>query len=106
MKYKCPHCGEKTFSPIQKALCGNITSAGKHCPNCGGRCVNGKLCLTVRTILTLAAFGFVMYYSFTYFSEEKYNIILWGAVLLAGAYVVSFLFNMFFGALIPAIRRE
>lgn len=106
MKYTCPHCGEKTFSPIQKALCGSITSSGKHCSACGGRCVNGKAGLVFHTVLTLAAFGYIMVNYFTYAAEDKTKYILIGLAMLACAYLLTFLFNMFFGKLIPAIRRE
>ena len=106
MKFTCPHCGEKTFSPIQKALCGGMSSSGKRCPSCNARCVNGKLSLAFSTILRLSVLVIVIYNYFTSTDGNGTNVILIGAALIAGAYAVGFLFDMFFGKLIPAIKRE
>lgn len=103
MKHTCPHCGEKTFSPIQKACCGGMSSQGKPCSHCGLRCVNGKLSLIVNSI-TLAI-AMVMIFV-TYFQHNDLTEVLIGGVLpLIGALVFNFIFNMFFGKLVPAIKR-
>ena len=104
MKYTCPHCGEKTFSPLQKALCGGMSSSGKNCPSCGGRCVNGKLSLLVNSLLRGAALIMILYTYFTYTSISQ--IIWFGVVPLLIAFAAGFLFDMFFGKLIEAIKRE
>lgn len=103
MKHTCPHCGEKTFSPIQKALCGGMSSAGKPCQGCGFRCVNGKLCLVVNSITLAIAMVMVFITYFTH--DSKMDILLYGVVPLVIAYVFNFVFNMFVGKLIPAIKR-
>ena len=103
MKHICPHCGKQTFSPIQKALCGGMSSAGKPCMGCGRRCVNGKTSLIVNSILRLIALGMIFY---TYFTYTAYiQILYFGVIPLILAYVLGFLFDMFFGRLIPAIKR-
>ena len=104
MKHTCPHCGEKTFTPLQKALCGGMSSAGKKCPSCGGRCVNGKASLLLNTLLRLIAFVMIIV---TYFVHTTFMQILWfGVVPLVLAFVIGFVFDMFFGKLIEAIKHE
>ena len=58
--YTCPHCGEKTFTPIRKAMAGNMKSKGKPCPKCGMLCVNGKGATIFDAIYCLVAFAFVI----------------------------------------------
>lgn len=104
MKFTCPHCGEKTFSPLLKARCGGMSSAGKNCPSCGGRCVNGKLSLFVHTMLTMTAMIMIFY---TYFTHTTLMQVFWfGLVPLVLAYVIGFVFDMVCGSLIAAIKRE
>ena len=104
MKYTCPHCGNKTFSPLLKARCGGMSSSGKPCPECGGRCVNGKASLLVNTVLRLAAFIMVIW---IYFKHTTLAEVFWfGVVPMIAAYVLGFLFDMFFGNLTEAIKRQ
>ncbi|MDD5948018.1 MAG: hypothetical protein PUC41_09550 [Oscillospiraceae bacterium] len=103
MKHQCPHCGEKTFSPLQKALCGGMSSAGKPCPKCGFRAVNGKLALVVNSITLGVALVMIFITYFTH--DSKTDLLLFGVLPLVLAYVFNFLFNMFVGKLIPAIKR-
>ena len=103
MKHICPHCGEATFSPLQKALCGGMSSAGKPCMKCGHRCVNGKASLIVNSVLRLIALIMIFY---TYFTYRAYiQVLYFGVIPLVLAYVLGFVFDMFFGKLIPAIKR-
>ncbi len=103
MKHQCPHCGEKTYTPLQKALCGGMSATGKPCSNCGFRSVNGKLSLVVNSItLTIALIMIFI----TYFTHDTtMDLLLFGVLPLVIAYVFNFIFNMFVGKLIPAIKR-
>ena len=104
MKFTCPHCGQKTFTPIKKAFYGGMSSSGKPCPECGGRCVNGKASLIFRSVMMLIAAVMIFY---TYFTHTSKSQIFWfGVVPLVAAYVVCLLFDMFFGKLTEAIKRE
>lgn len=49
-KFECPHCGEKTISPIKKAFAGNQKSKGVVCPKCGGHCTNDMKSAVFHTI--------------------------------------------------------
>ncbi|HAG12464.1 MAG TPA: hypothetical protein DCG49_01210 [Ruminococcus sp.] len=104
MKFVCPYCGQKTFTPIQKATCGGMSSAGKRCPECGGRCVNGKTSLIFRTVVMLAVAIMIFYTYFTHTTKEQ--IFWFGFLPLVIGYVVCFLFDMFCGKLTEAIKRE
>lgn len=103
-KYKCPHCGEASFSPLLKARCGSMISKGKPCPACGGRCVNGKPSLVAQYVLSIAALVMAFYAYFT--AETLMDIVIFGVIPVLSAFVLKFLFDMFFGKLIPALRRQ
>lgn len=104
MKHTCPYCGEKTFTPVQKALCGGMSSAGKPCQACGGRCVNGKASLLVNSVLRGAAFIMIIC---TYFLHTNKMQIFWfGLLPLLIAFAAGFIFDMFFGRLTEAIKRK
>lgn len=58
--YTCPHCGEKTFNPLTKAMSGTMKSKGRPCPKCGMLCVNGKGATTFSAVYCLIAFAAVV----------------------------------------------
>ena len=103
MKHICPYCEEKTFTPVQKALCGGMSSAGKPCSSCGGRCVNGKASLIVNSVLRLIAFIMVIVVYFVH--TNLMQVLIFGVCPLVAAYILGFLFDMFFGKLVEAIKR-
>ena len=104
MKHTCPHCGEKTFSPLEKAMCGGMSSSGKACLNCGIRCVNGIPSLVVNSVLRLIALVMIFY---TYFTYTKLSQVFWfGLLPLLLAFVLGFVFDMFFGKLVEAIKKQ
>ena len=102
MKYECPHCHEKTFTPLQKALCGSMRGRGKPCPKCGRRCVNGMGNIYFSSILSVVAFVAILVIYFTA-SERIYSSIVIGCII-AGSLLVNFVVNMFFGKLTEPIR--
>lgn len=103
MKHTCPHCGEKSFTPLQKARCGGLSSSGKPCLKCGLRCVNGIPSLVVNTVLRLAALVMIFY---TYFTFTELSEVFWfGLLPLILAFLLGFLFDMFFGKLVPALKK-
>jgi len=59
--YNCPHCGEKSFTPMSKAMAGTMKSKGKACPKCGKLCVNGKGATIFNAIYSLVMFIIVGY---------------------------------------------
>ena len=102
MKYTCPHCGEKTFSPIQKALCGSYRGMGKPCPNCGKRCCNGMTGIYFQAVVSVIAFIAVM--AIYLKSTENIHSTIEIACIIVGTFVLNFIFNMFFGKLVEPIR--
>ena len=103
MKFTCPHCGEKTFGPLLKARCGIMSSDGKPCPECGVRCVNGKVSIGVHIVLSLIGLVIVIY---NYFNFDNAIQFLTGGVLpFLATQAAGFLFDMFFGKLIVALKR-
>ncbi|MDE6427236.1 MAG: hypothetical protein K2K89_14030 [Ruminococcus sp.] len=69
--YTCPHCGEKTFNPVTKALAGQMNSKGRRCPECNTRCVNGKGATIFNAIYSLIAIVGVVY---TYLHPENFAV--------------------------------
>lgn len=104
MKFTCPHCGEKTFTPLQKALAGSYKSVGKPCPKCGKKCCNGMGSIYFDNILSIIAFiSVIVIYTNTDSSQKVQTSILM-AVIIVGSFLLSFLFKMFFGKLVEPIR--
>lgn len=104
MMHVCPHCGEKTFTPWQKARCGGMSSAGKPCMKCGRRCVNGKDSLAVHTVLSLIGLIAILYNYFTF--DTAMQFLLGGVLPFVIVHVLAFVYDLFFGKLIPAIKHE
>ena len=105
MKFTCPHCGEKTFTPLQKALAGSYRSVGKPCPNCGKKCCNGMGSIYFDSIISVIAFVLIMILYMQSDSSNKIQSTVLMAVIIAVSLVLSFLFRMFFGKLVEPIRR-
>ena len=83
--YDCPHCGEKTFNPLTKALAGPMNSKGRACKACGGKCVNGQVSAVIRMILSLlmgAAAGYVLNLLEVYFHSRSKRMSLSVAFVL------------------------
>lgn len=102
--YDCPHCGEKSFNPLTKALCGAMNSKGRACPHCGRRCVNGQTSTVVHTILSVLMLIGVLY---IYFTVESVAVgVALGAAVILGTQLLMMLINAFFFPLIAAIRND
>lgn len=98
--YTCPHCGERTFNPLTKALAGQLNSKGRVCPKCGKRCVNGKGATIFNAVYCLIAFALVVViYLYAIPGETIYV-----AILLLSMLIVPRLVNAFFFKLTEAIR--
>ncbi len=104
MKFTCAHCGEKTYSPLLKGRAGGMSSSGAHCPSCGGRCVNGKLNLIVNSITT--GIACIMVFVTYFLHETKTDLLLFAVLPILISLAFNFVFNMFVGDLIPAIKQE
>lgn len=102
MKHTCPHCREKVFTPLQKALCGSMRGIGKPCPNCGKRCVNGMGSIYFSAAISGVAFAAVIAV-YLLSTEKMYSSIII-ACIIVGSLLLNFLFNMFFGKLEKPIR--
>lgn len=98
--YTCPHCGEKSFNPLTKALAGQLNSKGRPCPKCGKRCVNGKGATIFNAIYSLIAFILIVI-TFLYAIPGEIIIV---AILLLSICVVPRLVNAFFFKLDESIR--
>lgn len=102
MKHTCPHCGEKSFSPIKKALAGSLRSSGKPCPTCGRKCCNGMGSIYFSTVVSLLMLiGCVAIYLMGTNPIVSGGII---AGIIAVRFLLVFLFDMFFGKLTKPIR--
>ena len=81
MKYECPHCHEKTFTPLQKALCGSYRTMGKPCPKCGRRACNGMTGIYFQSVTSIAMIIAIItiYLKAT---ERVHSSMLIGAIIL------------------------
>ncbi|MBE6876769.1 MAG: hypothetical protein E7496_08665 [Ruminococcus sp.] len=105
MKYTCPHCGEKTFSPLQKALAGSYRSVGKPCPKCGKKCCNGMASIYFDSIVSIIAFVLILIIYFKFDASQKMQSSILIVAIIGISFLLSFLFRMFFGKLVEPIRR-
>lgn len=103
MKHTCPHCGEKTISPIKKAFAGNPQSKGTVCPNCGKRSTNELKSAVFHIIIDAIVLAFCVYAYVNFIAAE--TAIYMGAALV-GAFIVTHLVDAFFFKLVPAIRLD
>ena len=102
MKFECPHCHEKTFNPLQKALCGSYRGMCKPCPHCGKRACNGMAGIYFQSVTSCAMIiAVIMIYLKA--TERVYSSITI-ACIIVGYFVLNFIFNMFFGKLTEPIR--
>lgn len=102
--YDCPHCGEKTFTPLTKALAGPMNSRGRACKACGGKCVNGQTAAVIRMILSLLMGVAVLACILCVDSTVRAILGILGSVLLY--FLLNGLVNAFFFPLIKAVRRD
>lgn len=103
MKHICPHCGEKTISPIKKAFAGNPQSKGTKCPNCGKRSTNNLKSAVFHTIIDAIALVFIIYAYINLLAAETAIYII---AAIAGAFLITHLTDAFFFRLVPAIRLD
>lgn len=102
--YNCPHCGEKSFNPLTKAMAGGLNSRGRVCKACGRRCCNGQVSTIVNAVIYVIALVGVIYCYLMIDSN------LWAFLLMAGciaaAFVLTKLFDAFFMPLVRVIRND
>lgn len=102
--YNCPHCGEKSFTPITKAMAGGLNSQGKVCKSCGRRCCNGKVSTLVNAVVYVAALvGVVLSYLFIDNNILAYALM---ASFIVGAWLLCRVFDAFFMPLTKVIRND
>ncbi len=102
MKHTCPHCGAKSFTPIQKALAGSLRSNGKPCSECGRKCCNGMASIYFSTIVSILMLVACIAIYVT--AQEHFYSTIAIVVIIALRFLLTFLFDMFFGKLTSPIR--
>ncbi|MDO5560045.1 MAG: hypothetical protein Q4F95_10665 [Oscillospiraceae bacterium] len=90
MKYRCPYCGEKTFSLWAKMTTGGMASKGKSCPKCGMHAVHGLKANLLRTILTTIVLILIIVDYFKMFADPWIMV-----VLFIGVNIICWLANGF-----------
>lgn len=88
MKYKCPYCGNKSFSLWQKILAGGMTSKGVKCPSCGHHAVHGMKSTIYKTVVMTVVLVFCVINSVKAYSGTPLISVEACAVLLVGVYIV------------------
>lgn len=111
--YECPHCHEKTFNPVTKALTGRMNTKGRKCKNCGKSCCNGMAstifhsatsvaALIISVICYIGDFGIELTISGTYM-KGSYLVII---ICILSSFVLNKLFDAFFGHLTKSARTD
>ncbi len=102
--YNCPHCGEKSFNPLTKAMAGGLNSKGRVCKACGRRCCNGQVSTIVTAIIYVIALVGVVY---SYLMIDS-NLLAFGlmAGCIAAAFILTKVFDAFFMPLVRVIRND
>ncbi|MGN0614058.1 MAG: hypothetical protein ACI4JB_09195 [Porcipelethomonas sp.] len=103
MKHTCPHCGEKTISPLKKAFAGNPQSKGTTCPSCGKRSTNELKSAVFHAIVDALVLAFVVY---AYICMPETNSLYYMIGAILGAFVLTHAVDAFFFKLVPAIRLD
>ena len=106
MKHECPHCGEKTISPIKKAFAGNPQSKGTVCPVCGKRSTNDLHSAIFHIIVDLAALVLVVFIYLKDENNESFESFYYMLGAIVGAYVITHAVDAFVFKLVPAIRLD
>ena len=99
--YTCPHCREKTFTPLTKAFAGQLNSYGKPGQKCGKLCVNGKAATIFNAVFSLVCFILCVAAYIAGFSFATPLI----ALLIVLMLTVPKLVNAFFFRLEKSIKR-
>lgn len=106
--YTCPHCGEKSFTPLSKAFLGQLNSNGKPCMKCGRRVVNGKAATIFNAVFSIICFALIIFIylkapSISWLDPIEVPVVIG---LIAAILVVPKLVNAFFFPLEQAIRID
>ena len=102
-KYACPHCGEKTITPLQKAFAGTQKSKGVICPNCGQRCTNGMKSSILHTVTDLIMLIIVIIFYFVMPSGT--NFFYMEATIII-TYIVNRICDSYLFPLAPRLRLD
>ena len=103
MKHTCPHCGEKTISPLKKAFAGSPQSKGVTCPNCGKRSTNDLHSAVFHIVVdVMAMIGVVLLYLF----DDRFESFYYMLGIIAAAFIITRAVDAFVFRLVPAIRLD
>ena len=85
MKFKCPYCGNKTFSIWHKIIAGGMTAKGVKCPECGRHAVHGLKSTIFKSVvmavtLVLLMINAVMIYAGTAVFTDVQCIVMFAVV--------------------------
>lgn len=106
--YTCPHCGEKGFTPITKALAGKMNSKGKPCKHCGTKCVNGKAATIFNAVYSVIVIVsiFVLYFTSQHYVFLAMREIPLMILLILSEFIVPAVANAFFFKMEESIRLD
>ena len=100
-KYKCPHCGERSITPLKKAFAGNQKSKGVMCPSCGKHCTNGMQSAIFHTItdLLMLIAAVIMYIK----TDLSFFPII---IVIIVTFIINKIFDALFFPLVPSLRID
>jgi predicted RNA-binding Zn-ribbon protein involved in translation (DUF1610 family) len=102
-KFECPHCGEKTITPLKKAFAGTQKSKGVICPSCGMHCTNGNKSTIFHNIVDLIMLVIVI---ILYFKMPPGDNFYYMAAVMLTTYVFNRIVDALFFPMAPSLRLD
>ncbi|GHU53655.1 hypothetical protein FACS1894132_06430 [Clostridia bacterium] len=100
-KFTCPYCEKEVCGHLKKAFAGSLKSKGIKCPHCEKRLTNGVVSAYVNSGIwfVVGVFEILNFLFVTYYATNFILLLIYG-------FILSRLYDAFFGELEPSRRMD